>query len=718
MNATRKFQNTQGKTPPTPQHNDTVESDLLLHTTGFHDNEVVAFQNVDTGKYVYMTYSQVKGNLPGCADVLKAPGNHGFSVLAQPLKPGLTPCTWGNPSGLTYREGDISRILWVHITISRKGASRVGLTKSQGTAVRKIHEQVIGYTKEQGFGAVVGRWSGCADHLSIPVEITNPHEIAHILESLQADIRREIPCTDYLIETHWEPRDMGIIGINQRFHKRPVERIFSSTPPTTDSIVAARESNTRRIMELDGAGIESLPQIKPTLGDLDDSPKDDGTLANFELPPLIAQIAENISKNNPVHCPSTDKAIAIPIFSMEVGRSRKDDTDTYFGINTVVLARSASGKNAGASFTKRLYCEVGNRLEDNSYPAMVLRGTGSTFGTMEGISDTVLRYGRVMIQGDESEGFVLPSNDADRTSQNAREIRSALQSAHNNDPAFERALAGKSRPATQTPYVVECHTTQAERFFPRITSEHSEKGVIGRLVILKGFDSGLLKGEKHSKSNIDEALIKNSLYWASENLKGFDEDTHKFSFNKESGDEVAYGGRFTPTPKVVQWSDSLYGQCIDYANLWRKKADEHHKNGEGFLYQSCARRGELLKKIAGLFTLGYDREATEITQQAYDCAIKFIDLMSFTLTRGVHEFCRTARDKAEDAILKAIWELGNGNLVSVRELQRRLPKGLKLDSLGLSNHLNILGPHGLGYVEFSQQGKSRMVRPLERPSTH
>ena len=140
MNATQNFQNTQGKTPP---QTSAIESDLLLHTTGFHDDEVVGFINVDNGKAVYMAYSKVKAFITSCVENLENPENHGISVLSQPLNPGHTTCKWSNPCGLTYSKGDISRIVWVHITISRKGASRSGLTKSQQVEVKDLYEQVI-----------------------------------------------------------------------------------------------------------------------------------------------------------------------------------------------------------------------------------------------------------------------------------------------------------------------------------------------------------------------------------------------------------------------------------------------------------------------------------------------------------------------------------------------------------------------------------------------
>lgn len=710
MNTTRKLSNTQGKTVTTPQPQEQILQDILLHTAGFKPEEVVVFHQVDTNKCVYMTYSDVKNNLPVCAKELENPEKQGFSLLSTPLIQGFQTNKWSNSNGLTHTNHDISRVLWVHISISRKDGSNTRLTPTHHRELGKLVEQATGYSKETGFNSVVVRWSGYSFHLSIPVEIKTP-DIQQTLELLQNDIREKIPSKGYLIETSCYD-GIGIIGLkNHRFPGKPADTVFHGTPPTPELVVDAREGNTKVLLELYSAGSHSLPNNTttqtingvPNTTESTNQLDDDGDLADFDLPHDIEQIAQDIGKWNHKYAKSCDRAAAMAIFSDMVGRSVRFKDNTYCNLNLVLVAESSFGKGAGGRYVNALAHQIAPNVEDTdyNYPGHIITVHGAHGSmTIEGLGDRVYEHGEIFIIGDESEELVLPDDKNSSAASKTRDIRNKLAAASTNSPGFGRAKAnGGSRVATTVPYVTEYHTTQPAAFYPLLANNHVNKGYLARIQIWRGGT-----GARNFKVNqtITNFVTELAKYWY--DLKRMSNDPDMLYY-KGSFDGLThipcYGASFVPKSRIVEWG-TLEKTFEKEALRIDANVQKHHKNGEHMMANYVSKDVEALKRYALLFTLGADRDAREITPRALEQSVALIELKNKSFQKNFETYTEDPAEKMIKSLHNKIWNMSKNGTETVfySRLLNNLPNCLRMHKEKVREFLwQLHNDEKIGYTE-------------------
>ncbi|NDB68657.1 MAG: hypothetical protein EB015_11765, partial [Methylocystaceae bacterium] len=212
-----------------------------------------------------------------------------------------------------------------------------------------------------------------------------------------------------------------------------------------------------------------------------------GTLDDVVLPADIELIAQDIDRHSAVKNLGLSRAAAIAVFSFIVGRSVRESTGRRGNVYAVVLAKSCSGKASGLEYVDRLFSELSNYLYDQPRDFDLCQVTGRTFGSPEGIQDSLRRHGRILVTGDESEAFLLPNNSQQGAP--AREAAALFRQHHNGKSLHGRTLAGGKKTASiDWPYIAQIHTTQGASYWRLMQEEHATSGLLSRYLHFVGGD--------------------------------------------------------------------------------------------------------------------------------------------------------------------------------------------------------------------------------------
>jgi hypothetical protein len=423
-----------------------------------------------------------------------------------------------------------------------------------------------------------------------------------------------------------------------------------------------------------------------------------GTLDDVVLPADLEMIAQDIDRHSAVKNLGLSRAAAIAVFSFLVGRSVRESTGRRGNVYAVVLAKSCSGKASGLEYVDRLFSELSNYLHDQPRDFDLCQVTGRTFGSPEGIQDSLRRHGRILVTGDESEAFLLPSNSQQGAP--AREAAALFRQHHNGKSLHGRTLAGgKKTASTDWPYIAQIHTTQGTSYWRLMQEEHATSGLLSRYLHFVGGD-GVPKRGFVCDQIVSSAVTSLAKYWT---------DRNRRSLNVESyaDDDGCYElGRFTPPVTTIKFDADLEEKRYQLQVRCTRIAQMAEHRGDYLMSQAFGRLHEQAQRLALLFTLAENREATIISSSAWALAVNVAKLSADVILNNCEHAGKMDAQKHREKILAFIRSQRDG--VGRREIMRKFQSFLK-KSADLLDHLDFL--LDLGDIEQTEQevGNGRRV---------
>lgn len=441
---------------------------------------------------------------------------------------------------------------------------------------------------------------------------------------------------------------------------------------------------------------------------------DKGTLANIKLPGILEQIAQDIGRNNAITAPEIDRAYAITLMGLLIGKARKGPTNLPCSTYLVVLAPSSCGKDAGKAYLPRFMRAVDELYKPTDISLLNLktysiRGVvGSSFGSPEGLQDELLIHGRLCINGNESERFLHPSS-REKACLDARDF---LLDASGGKELSGRALAGgRKRPGIPKPYVNMIHTSQPASYFAAFQDDSEYKGHLGRFIHLTAGWGAV--NYNHTPMEIPEDLLKAGSYWQQENLKGLERKLEQLRV-KIGDEEKVCLGRFEPDGLVIGYSSTFNKRQLDYFQHCRDEARKANQAGNKALENTWSRINEQALRLTYIFTLAEDHKALEVDPKQFDLATKIMEKSLSVVACSGEDRLRVKSSKDREKVLGCLkvmtkdkdskeW-LGEG-WIRKNELLKRCDKWLED-----VNHLNriLFTLQDQGQLEYAEgiQGKS------------
>lgn len=404
-----------------------------------------------------------------------------------------------------------------------------------------------------------------------------------------------------------------------------------------------------------------------------------GTLDDVALPADIEMIAQDIDRHSAVKNLGLSRAAAIAVFSFLVGRSVRESTGRRGNIYAVILAKSCSGKASGLEYVDRLFSELCNHLHDQPRDFDIIQVTGRTFGSPEGIQDSLRRHGRVLVTGDESEAFLLPSNSQQGAP--AREAAALFRQHHNGKSLHGRTLAGgKKTASTDWPCIVQCHTTQGASYWKLMQEEHATSGLLSRYLHFVGGD-GVPKRGFVCDQIISASVSSLAKYWTERNRRNLNAESYA---DDDGGYEL---GRFSPPVTTIKFGADLEEKRYQLQVRCTRIAQMAEHRGDYLMSQAFGRLHEQAQRLALLFTLAENREATSVSASAWELAVHVAKLSADVILINCEHAGKMDTQKHRERILAFIRSQRDG--VGRREIMRKFQSFLK-KSADLLDHLDFL----------------------------
>ena len=400
-----------------------------------------------------------------------------------------------------------------------------------------------------------------------------------------------------------------------------------------------------------------------------------GTLACEPMPGIIEQIAQDIGLRNPKVSPAIDRAMALGLFQLMIGKSRVHESGTYCNSWIVNLAPSSAGKEAGKLYAQRFMNQVAESFElsklmptlpSRCFGYKIIGVNGANGGSPQGIEDELLINGRVFLVGDESEKFIHPEPKNDR----AIGIRDLLLGASGKGMVIGRALSGGlTRPTINHCFISQIHTTQPRSYFEAFTNDNDFKGSIGRYLHFEANKGQPRFGVRDSELNQD--LIQQGLYWQAENLRGLDRiiESIKGTIGK---DQVPFLGRFRPDQVVMSYCkqiDGEKGRVHQYRIYCDEQAEKAGIVNNGLLERFWDKLAENALRLAMTYSSAVNRESPTITSEAWDLATSHLEGSRKVLVSNRGNILKSAGEAKEESLMadiKSYW--AKGEAIKVNDL--------------------------------------------------
>ena len=398
-----------------------------------------------------------------------------------------------------------------------------------------------------------------------------------------------------------------------------------------------------------------------------------GTLANIPLPGIIEKIAQEIMASNPRHSPSIDRAFALSLFQLMIGKSRIYKTGLSCNSYIVNLAPSSAGKESGKFFISQFMEFIGAENEKKNKENGLEAGACcygfrllDTTGSAQGIADEALNHGRILITGDESERFLHP----DESNREALQVRDLLLRVSTSGLITGRALAsGASRKTAGNCFVSQIHIIQPKAYFGAFKSDQDTKGFIGRLIHFEASKGVMKRHRDVNPANFSQELIKAGLYWQAENLKGL---ASKINTIIEKGQTVPSLGRFQPERLILKASDQLEEKIFEYATYCDDVATKEMEAGNGLMEKFWDKNTEHCIRLASTFTYAVESEARLMTLEAWDLATKLMGLSRQALISNQGTILKTKNEQLEDDIINHLQQFwAKGESLPATEIWRK-----------------------------------------------
>ena len=404
-----------------------------------------------------------------------------------------------------------------------------------------------------------------------------------------------------------------------------------------------------------------------------------GTLDEVVLPADLEMIAQDIDRHSAVKNLGLSRAAAIAVYSFIVGRSVRESTGRRGNVYAVVLAKSCSGKASGLEYVDRLFSELSNYLHDQPRDFDLCQVTGRTFGSPEGIQDSLRRHGRILVTGDESEAFLLPSNSQQGSP--AREAAALFRQHHNGKSLHGRTLAGgKKTASTDWPHITQLHTTQGASYWRLMQEEHATSGLLSRYLHFVGGD-GVPKRGFVCDQIVSSAVTSLAKYWTDRNRRNLNVESYA---DDDGGHEL---GRFTPPVTTIKFDAALEEKRYQLQVKCTRIAQMSEHRGDYLMSQAFGRLHEQAQRLALLFTLAENREASVISASAWALAVHVAQLSADVILNNCEHAGKMDAQKHREKILSFIRSQRDG--VGRREIMRKFQSFLK-KSADLLDHLDFL----------------------------
>lgn len=423
-----------------------------------------------------------------------------------------------------------------------------------------------------------------------------------------------------------------------------------------------------------------------------------GTLDEVVLPADIEMIAQDIDRHSAVKNLGLSRAAAIAVYSFIVGRSVRETTGRRGNVYAVILAKSCSGKASGLEYVDRLFSELLNYLHDQPRDFDLCQVTGRTFGSPEGIQDSLRRHGRILVTGDESEAFLLPSNSQQGSP--AREAAALFRQHHNGKSLHGRTLAGgKKTASTDWPHITQLHTTQGTSYWRLMQEEHATSGLLSRYLHFVGGD-GVPKRGFVCDQIVSSAVTSLAKYWTDRNRQNLNVESYA---DGDGGYEL---GRFTPPVTTINFDAALEEKRYQLQVKCTRIAQMSEHRGDYLVSQAFGRLHEQAQRLSLLFTLAENREATVISASAWALAVHVAQLSADVILNNCEHAGKMDAQKHREKIVAFIRSQRDG--VGRREIMRKFQSFLK-KSADLLDHLDFL--QDLGDIEeiTTEVGNGRKV---------
>ena len=452
-----------------------------------------------------------------------------------------------------------------------------------------------------------------------------------------------------------------------------------------------------------------------------------GTLACEPMPGVIEQIAQDIGLRNPKVSPAIDRAMALGLFQLMIGKSRVHESGTYCNSWIVNLAPSSAGKEAGKLYAQRFMNQIAEAFElsrlmptlpSRCFGYKIIGVNGANGGSPQGIEDELLINGRVFLVGDESEKFIHPEPKNDR----AIGIRDLLLGASGKGMVIGRALSGGlTRPTINHCFISQIHTTQPRSYFEAFTNDNDFKGSIGRYLHFEANKGQPRYGVRDSEINQD--LIQEGLYWQAENLRGLDRiiESIRGTIGK---DQIPFLGRFKPDQVVMSYCKQINGES-GRVHQYRIYCDEQAEKAgivnNGLLERFWDKLAENALRLAMTYSSAVDRESPTITSEAWDFATKQLEDSRKVLVSNRGNILKSAGEAEEEALMadiKSYWAKGeaitqsdlyqkhrgkyrHGKASGKKEFEEAIGLLQQLKQISLSEKLKQPGPENFKIIPYT-----------------
>lgn len=397
---------------------------------------------------------------------------------------------------------------------------------------------------------------------------------------------------------------------------------------------------------------------------IEDDPKDDpelykseaeGSLSDFPMPGFIEVLAQDIESTQPYHCLPISRAAADANFAFMIGKTFSIGGGLPMSDYYAIIANSGSGKEAIKNYTQRFW-EIDNnklpvseeqirKLKQN--PDFIVRGGASTLAsTAQGMQQDFLDYGRVLHFINEGEAMLFPQ---EKESPHTQATRALMLDISTSGFLPGRRLKNEIIEAVPCPFYVVFFTCPKATFNENLTFDKVKQGNMNRTLVYSLKRKGLSRRDKKS-FNPSEEILKAHAYWRLRNLDG-----------SGTGDLYGKSGFLNEMifPQRVQ------KQVNDFADSFVVQ----HRQGklDEFTENIVQRAAEHAIKASGRFTLAIDFEAREVTQEAWDLAVRYTQISLDEILAGKNSI-KSIPDQQEEYLLQKIKETTKSSGISQRDL--------------------------------------------------
>lgn len=368
----------------------------------------------------------------------------------------------------------------------------------------------------------------------------------------------------------------------------------------------------------------------------------------MRIPGFVSQLMDFCMKSAPYPNQGLAFCGALSMQSFLCGRKIRDAGNLRTNLYLLALAGSSSGKDWPRQINAHIMMQLGQ-----------IDCLGDKFASGEGIQDAMNLTPNMLFQNDEIDGLLIAMNKSrDGRLESVMSTLLTMYTSSGSVYAMRRKAGTEKGSFINQPHLTLLGTATPKYYYESLNERMLSNGLFARMIVVdigtrgKGQDAGLI-------DQMPDSIFETAKYWM------------EFNPTKSIGNLFDVH----PEPSVVHATDDAKTVLNDY----RHAADEEYVKAESKLDEAAkaiwGRANENARKMALLYAASENPRSPEISKQAADWAVRFIDhqIRRMLYLAGSH----VAENEFDSMCLKVIEKLSKR---PGKELQHsKLLKTMKMD---------------------------------------